>query len=116
MIPYRHKLVGYARDLRKNQTKEERKLWYTFLRSLPVKFVRQKPIGQYIVDFYCAEAKLAIELDGSQHYEDIGEEYDLQRDRFLREHGIAVARYSNLQIAREYDAVKADILNRLGLE
>ena len=116
MIHYQHKLVGFARDLRKEQTKEERKLWHTFLKSLPVKFVRQKPIGQYIVDFYCAEAKLAIELDGSQHYEIAGEEYDLQRNRFLNEQGITVARYSNLQIAREYDAVKADILKRLGLE
>ena len=115
MIRYQHKLVGLARNLRKNQTKEERKLWYTFLKSLPVKFVRQKPIGQYIVDFYCAEARLAIELDGSQHYKNAGEEYDLQRDCFLNEQGITVARYSNLQIAREYDAVKADILKRLGL-
>ncbi len=116
MIHYQHKLVGYARDLRKSQTKEERKLWHTFLKVLPVKFVRQKPIGQYIVDFYCAEAKLAIELDGSQHYEDAGEGYDAERDRFLNEQGIAVARYSNLQIAREYDSVKADILKRLGLK
>ena len=116
MVYYQHRLVGNARELRRNQTKEERKLWYTFLSSLPVKFVRQKPIGQYIVDFYCAEAKLAIELDGSQHYEDMGEEYDLQRDRFLNEQGIMVARYSNLQVARQYQSVKADILKRLGLE
>ena len=116
MIHYQHRLIGYARDLRKNQTKEERKLWHTFLKSLPLKFVRQKPIGQYIVDFYCAEAKLAIELDGSQHYEVFGEEYDLQRNRFLNEQGITVVRYSNLQIAREYNSVKADILKHLGLE
>ncbi len=97
-------------------TKEERKLWYTFLRYLPMKFVRQKPLGQYIIDFYCHEAKLAIELDGSQHFDDKGEQYDRMRDAFLEESGITVARYSNLQIAREFNSVKADILLRLGLE
>ncbi len=97
-------------------TKEERKLWYTFLKYLPKKFVRQKPLGQYIVDFYCHEAALAIELDGSQHFEEKGEAYDRQRDAFLQEQGITVLRYSNLQIAREFDSVKADILLHLGLE
>ena len=116
MVHYQHRLVGHARELRKRQTKEERKLWYTFLNSLPVKFVRQKPIGQYIVDFYCAEAKLAIELDGSQHYAAADEGYDSQRNLFLNEQGITVVRYSNLQIARQYSSVKADILKRLGLE
>ena len=116
MIHYKHKLVGYARDLRKAMTKEERKLWYTFLKYLPKKFVRQKPLGQYIVDFYCHEAALAIELDGSQHFEEKGEAYDRQRDAFLQEQGITVLRYSNLQIAREFDSVKADILLHLGLE
>ena len=116
MVHYQHRLVGHARELRKRQTKEERKLWYTFLNSLPVKFVRQKPIGQYIVDFYCAEAKLAIELDGSQHYAAADEGYDSQRNLFLNEQGITVVRYSNLQIARQYSSVKADILKWLGLE
>ena len=116
MIPYKRKSVEYAQTLRKNMTKEERKLWYTFLRYLPKKFVRQKPIGQYILDFYCFEAKLAIELDGSQHFEEKGERYDEIRDAFLSEQGITVVRYSNLQISREFHAVKADILQRLGLE
>ncbi len=113
---YRHRNVGYARELRKNMTKEERKLWYTFLRTLPVKFVRQHPMGRYIVDFYCAEAKLAIELDGSQHYEEAGEAYDRNRDRYLRALGVEVVRYSNYQIAKEYEVVKRDILLHLGLE
>ena len=116
MIPYKQKSVEYARELRKNMTKEERKLWYTFLRYLPKKFMRQKPIGQYILDFYCFDAKMAIELDGSQHFEDKGEHYDIIRDAYLAEQGITVVRYSNLQIAREFEAVKADILQRLGLE
>ena len=63
-------LVPLARALRKNMTKEERRLWYDFLRDYPVRFSRQKVLGRYIADFYSAEAKLIIELDGSQHYED----------------------------------------------
>ena len=62
-------LLSPARELRKNMTKEERHLWYDFLRTYPVKFTKQKIIGNYIVDFYCAKAGLVIELDGSQHYE-----------------------------------------------
>ena len=114
MIRYQHRLVKYARDLRKAMTKEERQLWYTFLKGLPIKFVRQKPMGEYILDFYCAKAKLAIELDGSQHYTE-GEAYDVRRDAFLQAQGITVVRYSNLQIMQEIDAVKADILQRIGL-
>ena len=116
MIRYKKKLVDYSRELRKSMTKEERKLWYTFLKYLPTKFVRQKPLGSYIVDFYCHEKALVIELDGSQHFEEEGEAYDTQRDLFLKEQGIIVLRYSNLQIAREFDSVKADILVHLGLE
>ena len=113
---YQPKLVQYAKEMRKQMTKEEKKLWYLFLRDLPVKFVRQRAFGNYIVDFYCAKEKLAIELDGSQHYETQGEKYDSRRDAFLREQGITVVRYSNLQIEREFEAVKADILQRIGLE
>ena len=63
-------LVPLAKQLRKEMTKEERHLWYDFLRAYPVRFSRQKVLGKYIADFYSAEAKLVIELDGSQHYED----------------------------------------------
>jgi len=64
------KLVSSAKELRKNMTKEERHLWYDFLRDYPVRFYRQKVLGKYIVDFYCREAKLVIELDGSQHFDE----------------------------------------------
>ena len=64
------KLTRNAQTLRKNMTKEERHLWYDYLRSYPIRFQRQKVLGKYIADFYCAEAKLVIELDGSQHYTD----------------------------------------------
>ena len=66
----------FAQELRKNATKEENHLWYDFLKTHPLQFRRQKPFGQYIVDFYCDKAKLAIELDGSQHYGEVGLEYD----------------------------------------
>ena len=69
-------------------TKEERHLWYDYLRSYPVRFLRQRVIGKYIVDFYCAEAKLIVELDGSQHYEDGNIEKDARRTEFLEGYGL----------------------------
>ena len=65
-------LTPIARKLRKDMTREERHLWYDFLREYPIRFLRQKVIGSYVVDFYCAAAKLVVELDGSQHYEEKG--------------------------------------------
>ena len=110
---YNPKLVERSRELRRDMTKEERKLWYTFLRFLPVKFVRQKVIAYYIADFYCAEAKLVIELDGSQHFDEEGEKYDERRDRFLSDRGLTVLRYTNREIAESFEGVKADILLHL---
>ncbi len=96
-------------------TAEERRLWYDFLKALPVNVHRQKVIGNYIVDFYCAKAKLVIELDGSQHFESDGLKSDLIRDAYLNNLGLTVLRYSNLDINRNFDAVCADILKHLGL-
>ena len=95
-------LVPLAKSLRKNMTKEERHLWYDFLRTYPVKFLRQKPIGHYIADFYCAEAKLMIELDGSQHYEDRQMEKDTKRTNDLSPFGITVIRIPNNQINQNF--------------
>ena len=81
-------LVPLAKQLRKEMTKEERRLWYDYLRSYSVRFLRQKIIGKYIVDFYCAEAKLIIELDGSQHYKDGNIEKDAWRTEFLEGYGL----------------------------
>lgn len=75
-------LVPLAKQLRKEMTKEERHLWYDFLRSYPVRFSRQKVLGKYIADFYSAEAKLVIELDGSQHYEPACSQKDDERTAF----------------------------------
>ena len=83
-LNYKHnpKLTNVARMLRKNMTKEEKHLWYDFLRTYPVRFSRQKVLGKYIADFYCAEAKLVIELDGSGHYTEEGKQYDEERTAF----------------------------------
>ena len=107
------KLKKYAQKLRREMTKEERHLWYDFLRQLPVTVQRQKVIGHYIVDFYCAAAKLVIELDGSQHYEPDGKRRDAQRDQFLRSLGITVLRYSNRAVNQQFEAVCQDIFEHL---
>ena len=94
-------------------TKEERHLWYDFLRRLPTAFNRQKVIGPYIVDFYCAEAMLVIELDGSQHYEEAAMVSDHERDDYLKHLGLQVLRYSNADVNRNFNGVCEDILKRL---
>ena len=109
------KLRKNAQKLRREMTKEERRLWYDCLKQLSVTSNRQKVIPRYIVDFYCASAKLVIELDGSQHYEDEGAASDRERDRVLNQLGISVVRYSNDDINRNFDGVCADLLRRLEL-
>lgn len=106
-------LTGNAKNLRKHMTKEERHLWYDFFKQLPLTVNRQKVIGPYIVDFYCAEARLVIELDGSQHYEQQGKAADARRDAYLREQGLTVLRYSNADINQRFDSVCEDIWNHL---
>ena len=80
-------------------------MWYDFLRTYPVKFLRQKVLGQYIVDFYSAEAKLMIELDGSQHYEDEGIEKDAERTAYLEQYGLQVLRIPNNQVNQNFKGV-----------
>ena len=107
------KLTRNAQELRKSMTKEERHLWYDFLKLLPITFNRQKVIGHYIADFYCAEKKLIIELDGSQHYMDEGQQADKERDAYFASLGMTVLRYSNRQIHNEFENVCNDILHHL---
>lgn len=109
------KLRKNAQKLRREMTKEERRLWYDFLKQLPVTVNRQKVIGSYIVDFYCASRKLVIELDGSQHYENEGSAADRERDHALNQLGITVVRYSNDDVNRKFDGVCVDLLSRLVL-
>ena len=107
------KLTNNAKVLRKNMTKEEKRLWYDFLKNLPITVNRQKVIGNYIVDFYIASSKIVIELDGSQHYEEKGIEKDAQRDEFLNSLGVRVLRYSNSDINQRFESVCEDILNNI---
>ena len=102
---YNKALTPLARELRKNMTPQERDLWYQYLRHHPLKFTRQKVLGKYIADFYCASAKLVIELDGSQHYEDKGQEADRERTQFLRQYGIRVLRIPNNAVSQNLRGV-----------
>ena len=104
------KLTPNAKSLRKNMTKEERHLWYDFLKHLPVTVHRQKPLGNYIVDFYIASAKLIIELDGSQHYHPAYSEKDRVRDLWLQDAGYRILRYANNDINQHFQGVCQDIL------
>ena len=98
-----------AKHLRREMTKEERHLWYDFLRSYPVRFSRQKVLGKYIADFYSAKAKLVIELDGSQHYEPDEMRNDADRTAFLEEYGLTVIRIPNNEVSRNFHGVCAYI-------
>lgn len=102
-------LLKNARELRKNLTRQERRLWYDFLRNYPMKIYKQKPVGPYIVDFCCPEAKLIIELDGGQHYEEAGMAYDRRRDAYLLARGFRITRYSNLEVDRNFDGVCVEL-------
>ena len=112
-LPHNDDLQPLAHRLRKAMTKEERLLWYGYLRSCPVKFYRQRIIGNYILDFYSSKAKLAIELDGSQHFEPIAAQFDAQRTTFLNSLGIEVLRFSNADVHRNFDGVCQTILERI---
>ena len=98
-----------ARELRREMTPHERKLWYLFLRKYPVKIYKQRIIGRFIVDFYCASARLVIELDGAQHYEPQGLAYDAERSQFLSSLGLEVLRFSNSEIDRDFRSVCTQI-------
>ena len=98
-------LIPLAKQLRREMTKEEHHLWYDFLRSYPVRFSRQKVLGNYIVDFYSAEAKLVIELDGSQHYEENEMQRDTERTAFLAGYGLTVVRIPNNEVNHNFRGV-----------
>ena len=97
-MEHNSKLTPRAQKLRKEMTKEERRLWYDYLHNYPLRFRRQVTCGNYILDFYCAAVKLAIGLDGSQHYEPTGQAYDARRDAYFEQQGIQVLRFSNADV------------------
>lgn len=104
-------LTSNARILRKQMTPQERRLWYDFLRNYPVKFYRQRVIGRFIVDFYCCQAKLVIELDGSQHYTTDGITYDSIRSEILKKYKLRILRFSNNDINQNFSGV-CEIIHR----
>ena len=113
---FRHDLKPKARKLRKDMTQPEKKLWFEFLRSnSSQKFLRQKPIGNYIVDFYCAAKKLVIEVDGDSHFiSEAAINKDLQRKIFLKEaHQIKILRFSNLEVMQNFEGVCLEIERNL---
>jgi len=108
---YKHnsKLTSLAKTLRKNMTKEEKHLWYDFLSQYPIRFLRQKVIDDYIVDFYCSSVGLIVELDGAQHYSETGELKDRIRTEQLERHALTVMRIPNKLIHTQFAAVCAYI-------
>ena len=108
---YNTDLKELARDLRKNMTKQERRLWYDFLKNYPITINRQRPIECYIVDFFCYKAKLVIEIDGSQHFTKDGLEYDKIRTDILELYGLEVIRFSNYEVDSMFELV-CDTIDR----
>ena len=106
-------LLQNARNMRHEMTRQERHLWFDFLQSLPQTVRRQKVFGSYIVDFYIASRKLVIELDGSQHFEDAGKNYDERRDAYLRSLGLTVLRFANSDVDKNFRGVCEEILLHL---
>ena len=105
MFKHNKKLTPIAKTLRKTMTKEEKHLWYDFLREYPIKFCRQKVLGNYVVDFYCAKAQIVIELDGSQHFEEFNAHKDAEREVDLRQFGVCIIRIPNNYIWNNFKGV-----------
>ena len=112
---FRHnpELTERAKELRKNMTEEEKKLWYHFLRDYPIRFLRQKVIDDFIVDFYCRKANLVLELDGSQHYSHEGLEYDQNRTEQLQKRGLTVLHIPNTEIQNNFEGICSYIDERV---
>ena len=104
-IPYRRNLKTNAQSLRRDPTPAERKLWFEFLRDLPVRFTRQKPLGRYIADFYCSSCRLIVEVDGDSHFTQRGTHYDARRTAALEAEGIRVIRVTNLEVMEQFEGV-----------
>jgi very-short-patch-repair endonuclease len=104
-IDYRRRLKRPARSLRRDPTPAERKLWYECLRDLPIRFTRQKPLGDYIADFHCASHLLVIELDGDSHFTNSAERYDARRTAELEVKGLTVLRFTNSDVMERFEGV-----------
>jgi very-short-patch-repair endonuclease len=107
-LPYNPDLVERARELRRNMTPAERQLW-EYLKHAPYRFLRQRPIDHFIMDFYCPALRLVIEVDGEQHYTEEGKAYDAERDTILQSYGLRVVRFRNEEVLRQFESVRQRI-------
>ncbi len=108
-LPYNKNLVTRAKELRKNMTKAEKKLWYDYLRNFKFRVYRQRPIDNFIVDFYCPQLKLVIEVDGESHYQENAQESDLQRSKILEGYELKVIRFTNEEVLSNLEGIVAII-------
>jgi very-short-patch-repair endonuclease len=108
-LPYNPNLVERARLMRKNMTEPEKRLWYGCLKDFPYRVLRQRPIDNYIVDFYCPECMMAIEVDGQQHRKPENKEYDDIRTDLLNLYGVSVMRFANREVLENFEAVCTQI-------
>ncbi len=104
-LPYNPELVTRAKELRKNMTVAEKKLWYGYLRGFNYRVLRQRPIAFFIVDFYCAALKLVIEVDGDSHFTEEGQDYDARRTEVLEGYGLRVIRFTNDEVLHGFEEV-----------
>jgi very-short-patch-repair endonuclease len=104
-LPYNPKLIDRARELRKNLTPAERKLWYEYLRNFKYRVLRQRPIDHFIVDFYCHSLKFVIEVDGDSHFTEEAEAADRERTQQLESYGIRVIRFTNQEVVKDFEGV-----------
>ncbi|MGB3656019.1 MAG: endonuclease domain-containing protein [Rivularia sp. (in: cyanobacteria)] len=112
-LSYNPKLIEKAKELRKNMTPAEKKLWNNYLKTLKTRFLRQRPIDNFIVDFYCANLKLVIEIDGESHFTDEAKNYDSQRTLILEGYGLQVIRFTNEEVFKNFEGVCECIENYL---
>ena len=108
-LPYNKKLVSRAKALRKNMTLAEKRIWYDYLRDFRYRVYRQRPIDNFIVDFYCPKLKLVIEIDGDCHYTDNAQAYDRARTEVLQRYGLKVIRFSNQEVLHNFTGVVSSI-------
>jgi very-short-patch-repair endonuclease len=104
-LPYNADLVFRAKAMRKNPTPAENRLWQDYLRHLPVRFLRQRPIDHFILDFYCAALQVVIEVDGDHHFSEQGKADDAERSAILEGYGLSVVRFKNRQVLEEFEDV-----------
>jgi very-short-patch-repair endonuclease len=104
-LPYNRQLVEKAKELRKNMTPAEKRLWYGYLRTFKFRVLRQRPIDNFIVDFFCAQLKLVIEVDGEGHFTNDGRDYDWERTQILEGYGLTVLRFTNDEVLQDWEGV-----------